>query len=367
MIFLLLSSFLVSMIVCGLLIRYREWHLSLSGDHDMRGPQKFHQEVAPRIGGIGIATGYLAAVLVYLFINVAITKSLAFIALSALPIFIIGITEDLTKSVSVKVRLMTALLSGLLFLYFFDIYAIRLDIPLIDTVMGYPIVSIFFLAFAITGLSNAYNIIDGFNGLASMVAVIATIAILYVALKVQDPLVIDLAFIIIGSTTGFFIWNFPKGHIFLGDGGAYLIGFLIALASILLVIRNPSVSPWFAIMVNAYPIFETMFTIWRRTVHQNRSPGLPDGAHFHSLIYRRIMRWALYRGQPHQYLNNAKTSPYLWILSIIGVFPAIVWWNATVILMFMSILFIVFYVYIYFCIVVFKTPKIMNSRRRRNE
>lgn len=360
---LLFTSFFSSLITCGLLIRYQTWHLLFSGDHDLSGPQKFHLGIVPRIGGVGIATGCLFALLVNLFINPTITKLLALALLSTIPIFSIGITEDLTKRIGVKIRLIFAFLSGLLFLYFFGIHTIRLDIPIIDTLMGYSFMAIFFLAFAITGLTNAYNIIDGFNGLASMVAVIAATAILYIAFKVQDPLVMSLTFILIGSTLGFFIWNYPRGLLFLGDGGAYLIGFLIALASVLLVVRNPSVSPWFSLMVNAYPIFETLFTVWRRSIHQGRSPGLPDGAHFHSLIYRRIMRWVLHDNQPHPYRNNAKTSPYLWILSSIGVVPAIVWWNNTGVLMLASILFIAVYIYIYFRIVTFKTPTMMNSRR----
>jgi UDP-N-acetylmuramyl pentapeptide phosphotransferase/UDP-N-acetylglucosamine-1-phosphate transferase len=221
---------------------------------------------------------------------------------------------------------------------------------------------IFFLTFAIAGLCNAYNIIDGFNGLASMVGIISVTAILYVALKVQDTLVMALSCITIGSIAGFFVWNYPRGHLFLGDSGAYFIGFLGAVVSVLLVVRNPLVSPWFAILVNAYPIFETLFTIWRRMVHKGRNPGQPDGAHFHSLIYRRIMRWVNHYDQTNQYINNSKTSPYLWILSSIGVVPAILWWNKTHILMVAGVLFIICYVYLYFRIVKFKTPQSMKCR-----
>ncbi len=364
MMILLLTSLLTSLVVCGLLIRYRNLHLRFSGDHDLTGPQKFHQAVTSRIGGIGIMAGYLVTVILDIFLNSSLAKSLALIALAALPIFVVGLTEDLTKRISVKIRLLASFISGLLFLFFFEIHSIRLDIPVIDSLMVYPPVAIFFLAFAIAGLSNAYNIIDGFNGLASMVAIIATTAILYVAYKAQDPLVISLALISIGSIIGFFIWNYPKGLLFLGDGGAYLIGFLLAIASILLVVRNHSVSPWFALLVNAYPIFETLFTIWRRSIHKGRNPGLPDGAHFHSLVYRRIMRWVHHDGQTHRCHSNAKTSPYLWILSSIGVGPAILWWNQTGILMLVSPVFIFLYTYVYFRIVAFKTPTLINPRPR---
>jgi UDP-N-acetylmuramyl pentapeptide phosphotransferase/UDP-N-acetylglucosamine-1-phosphate transferase len=180
-----------------------------------------------------------------------------------------------------------------------------------------------FTVIRITGLANAYNIIDGFNGLASMVAMITLLAIGYVAFKVNDPVLASACLIILGAIGGFFIWNYPRSLIFLGDGGAYLIGFLIACLSILLVQRNPSVSPWFALLVDAYPIFETLFTIWRRKVHQGKNPGLPDGVHFHSLIYRRLICWT----EVHEckdtasYAKNAKTSPYLWLLSSLAVFP----------------------------------------------
>jgi len=126
------------------------------------------------------------------------------------------------------------------------------------------------------------------------------------------------------------------------------------------VVRNPAVSPWFALMINAYPVFETLFTIWRRAIHQRRSPGLPDGAHFHSLIYRRIMRWVHHDDKPNHYLSNAKTSPYLWLLSSLGVIPAILWWNSSPILMLSSLVFVALYIYGYFKIVALQKPPPRN-------
>jgi len=365
LILLMLTAFCASLVACGLLIRYRSWHLKFTGDHDLDGPQKFHQEVTPRIGGVGIAAGLITAIVVGSLTNPPLAKSLALMLLAALPAFTLGVAEDLIKRIGVKVRLMAAFISGTLFLFLFDISSIRFDIPIVDSLMAYPAVAVFFLAFAIAGLSNAYNIIDGFNGLASMVGIIAATAILYVAFKVQDPLIISLASITIGSIAGFFLWNYPKGHIFLGDGGAYLIGHLIALASILLVVRHPSVSPWFALMVNAYPIFETLFTMWRRAVHQGRNLGFPDGVHLHSLIYRRVMRWVYQYGKPPQYLGNAKTSPYLWILSSLGVIPAVLWWHSTFFLMGSAAAFVMFYLYSYRTIVTFKAPTGISRPHRR--
>lgn len=357
------APFLSSLVICGLLIRFQNWHLRISADNNFNGPQKFHTRPIPRIGGLGIFIGLLVPLGTLLFRNDDLAIFYFFLILASLPVFIAGLTEDLTKALGVKWRLLAALLSGIVFLTLFDIHAIRLDIIYLDTLLQNPWIALIFLSIAIAGFSNAYNIIDGFNGLASMVGMISLLAILYVASQVGDSLVITLAVIGIAAIAGFFLWNYPRGLIFLGDSGAYLIGFWIACASILLVVRHTSVSPWFALIVNAYPIFETLFTMWRRSVHQGKSMGLPDGAHFHSLIYRRVMRWTHEDdGKTHTYLRNAKTSPVLWILSSLGVAPAVLWWNSSAKLILSALLFILCYVYLYRKMVRFDTPKwIRNS------
>src|SRR5450432_442468 len=118
----------------------------------------------------------------------------------------------------------------------------------------------------VTGVANAINIIDGFNGLASMCVMMMMLGIAYVAFQTGDEFIASTALIAAGSVLGFFVWNFPAGLIFLGDGGAYFLGFFIAEVSILLVNRNASVSPIFPVLLCAYPIFETIFSIYRKRV-----------------------------------------------------------------------------------------------------
>jgi len=359
----LVLAFFISLIGTLALIRYRHLHNKMTNDHDLSGPQKFHYHAVPRIGGVGI---YLALMITALFAHFALKldKGLLLLELCvyALPAFAIGLAEDLTKKVSVKVRLLVTAISAFLGLYFLNILVTKIQVPGLDWLLDISIIAIIFTVIAVVVLANAYNIIDGFNGLASMVAIISLLAIGYVAFKANDPVLASTCLIVIGAIGGFFIWNYPRGLIFLGDGGAYLIGYLIASLSIILVVRNPSVSPWFALLVNAYPIFETLFTIWRRKVHQGKNPGLPDGAHFHSLIYRRIIRWAEVHksNETASYSKNAKTSPYLWLLSSLAVFPAIIWWQTTWILQCFALLFCISYVMIYNAVVKFKTPSIFK-------
>jgi UDP-GlcNAc:undecaprenyl-phosphate GlcNAc-1-phosphate transferase len=356
---LLILTFFFSLFTTLVLIRYQHLHERVSGDHNLSGPQKFHTRAVPRIGGVGIFLALvISAWVAHSVLSLERGLLLLQICLCALPAFTIGLIEDITKKIGVKTRLVLIAFSAYMGIFFFNILITNIQVPGVDWILSINVAAIIFTVFAVTGLANAYNIIDGFNGLASMVAIITLTAIGYVAFKVNDPVLTSVCLIVIGAIGGFFIWNYPKGLIFLGDGGAYLIGYLIATLSILLVTRNSSVSPWFALLVNAYPIFETIFTIWRRKVHQGKSPSLADGAHFHSLIYRRVIRWAEVHEskETSSYSKNAKTSPYLWFLSSLAVFPAVVWWQTTWILQCFALLFCVSYIIVYNAVVKFKTP-----------
>ena len=116
---------------------------------------------------------------------------------------------------------------------------------------------------------------------------------------------------------GFLLWNWPRGLIFLGDGGAYFIGYLVAVLSFLLVARHRGVvTPWYPFLLFIYPVFETLFSIWRRKVVRGASPGLPDGLHLHQLVFRRLVRWAVGRKDAASLtLRNSLTAPYLRLLS----------------------------------------------------
>ena len=352
----LLIAFLASLIVTLLIIRYNYLHSNLSSDSDLSGPQKFHTSPTPRIGSLGIIVGVLAGTLYRFQSSPNPTLELTLLACS-LPAFGAGFIEDITKRVGVKIRFFFAGLSGAMAVYFLGALITKLDIPGLDWLIAIPMVSVFFTIFCIAGLTNAYNIIDGFHGLASMVGMISLVGIAYVNFIVGDLLFFSLSFVMIGACLGFFIRNYPGGFIFLGDGGSYLIGFWIAVLSILLVARHPNVSPWFALMVNAYPIFETLFTIYRRVLLQNKGPGQPDGIHFHSLIYRRVLKPKNIYSEGGLFTTNAKTAPYLWILSGLPVIASILWWQSSTKLIICAALFAIFYVWLYRSIVHFKTPR----------
>lgn len=349
----LLISFFVSLITTLLIIRFQHLHGHMSLDSDKSGPQKFHSEIVPRIGGISIALGLLASEIIRLK-NLPHQSQELFLLICAIPVFAIGLAEDLTKKIGVRVRLFFIAISGMLFIHLFNTQVTQIGIPFLDYMFLLPLVSFLFTVFAISGLTNSYNIIDGFNGLSSMVGIFSLLAITYLGIKFSDTLVTNLSVVMIAAILGFFIWNYPKGLIFLGDGGAYLIGFWVATLSILLVSRHLEISPWFAVLINGYPIFETLFTIYRRKFHKNRGIGQPDGMHFHSLVYRRAI---INKNKNLDWLSaNSRTAPYLWIMSIISIVPGVLWYQSTVILMVAFLIYAVIYLWIYYKIVKFKAP-----------
>lgn len=322
-------AFLVSFAVTLMVIRYSSLHAHITADWDLDGVQKFHAKPVPRIGGLGIVLALTAAaVAAWIRDPKQVGYPFLLLVVCVLPAFVAGFIEDMTKRVSPRERLLATMAAALAAVYFLNARIVRIDFHLIDLALAFPIVSIVITTVAVAGLANSINIIDGFNGLASMVAMMMFVSLAYVAFHVGDTLILTIAFAMIGAILGFFIWNFPAGHIFLGDGGAYMIGFVLAECSILLVLRNGSVSAWYPVLMVIYPIFETLFSIYRRRILKGVPAGYPDGVHLHTLIYQRVMRWAVgSKDERHRLRRNSMTSPYLWLLSLMAVLPATLFWN----------------------------------------
>jgi UDP-N-acetylmuramyl pentapeptide phosphotransferase/UDP-N-acetylglucosamine-1-phosphate transferase len=132
---------------------------------------------------------------------------------------------------------------------------------------------------------------------------------------------------------------------------------VIAVASVSLVQRHDSVSPWFPMLLLIYPVWETMFSIYRK-VARGQSPGTADALHFHQLIFRRIVRVAFTDDEARQLLaRNNRTSPYLWMFAALSVVPAVLFWRNTLALMLCCALFVTTYVLAYLMIVRFKVPR----------
>ena len=350
-----------------LIIRYNHLHNRFTGDHPDITPQKFHTLAVPRIGGISVMLGGLISTGFMSLKGNPLLNEFSILLICSLPAFFSGLLEDITKRVGVVTRLLLTMVAAVMGFFILEGELTRLSLPFVDKWLSFMPLSLALTIVAVAGVSHAINIIDGYNGLAGVVSALILVALAYVSYKVGDSFLLAACVSAIGAVLGFLVWNYPNGLIFLGDGGAYLLGFIIAEVSILLVNRHQEVSPWFPMLLVVYPVWETIFSIYRKKFIRGQSPGLPDGLHFHMMVYKRLLQWAIGRKEAKQLLHrNAMTSPYLWGLSLFAVIPAVLFWRHTIALACFIVIFIALYLWLYWKIVRFKTPKWLIRREKEN-
>jgi len=310
----LLAALVSSFAACAVIVLTQRWHGGLSLDHDLDGAQKFHTVPVPRIGGVGLLIGLAVAALAWMSIaDVVEHENALWLLACGAPAFLAGLWEDMTKKVSVKTRLMATFGSAALAIWLLDAQLLRLDIPLVDDLMLIAPIAVAFTCFAVAGVANAVNIIDGFNGLAAGSAVLMLLGLAGLGWLTQDVLVVKLCLMGAAALIGFLCLNFPFGKIFLGDGGAYLVGFWLAECAVLLLVRNPEVSTWAVLLCCIYPVWETLFSIWRKDIYRKTGMGKPDKVHFHMLVFRRLtLRW-LQKGAS-AWKRHMLTSVSIWML-----------------------------------------------------
>ena len=353
-------AFVVAALVTLLLVRSASLHAAHTGDRDFSKPQKVHVVPVPRIGGLAVVLALLSWLGWHVWQGGHLDLPAMLLA-CAMPAFLAGFVQDCTEAVSPRGRLIATALSATLAFFFLDAGLRQTTIPGLDWLVNFTLGSLVLTVFTVAGIANAINIIDGLNGLASMCVMLMLAAIAYVGFQVNDVLVGAVALAGIGAVLGFFIWNYPSGLVFLGDGGAYFLGFLVAELGILLIGRNPEVSPLFPLLVCIYPAFETLFSIYRRGVLRQRPAHMPDGIHLHSLVYRRVMGWAVGdRSARALTRRNARTSPVLWALCMVSIVPAILFWSNSAVLATFLAIFAFSYIALYWRIVRFRSPRVLR-------
>jgi UDP-N-acetylmuramyl pentapeptide phosphotransferase/UDP-N-acetylglucosamine-1-phosphate transferase len=311
------ATLVVSFAVAQALVlsAHKHGHLTM----DLPGAvQKFHSLPTPRVGGIAIYLAMTAAWI--LFSTPAETPLLATLLLAGMPALVVGLTEDVTKRVSVRTRLLVTMGSGALAALWTGVGLTRVDVPVADLLLSVWPVAVIFTAFAVGGIANAINIIDGFHGLASGTTIISSLALSAIAFSVGDLPLASVALVLAGAVGGFWLVNFPWGKLFLGDGGAYFSGFALAWLSVELLARNPGVSPWASVLLCGYPTVEVLYSVFRRSRHR-RSPGQPDRRHLHSLVATQLVHPRL--GALPANLSNAAVSVLMWVCATVPVIPAI--------------------------------------------
>ena len=275
-----LSSLLVSGVICWLA------HLRNQTDCDsLVGPQKIHEGAVPRVGGMAVMIGVFVSLV--LFRNISISLfGLLFIALT--PVFFAGIVEDFTGSVSARLRLLISLFSGCIFCWITGYQITSVGIDAFRFLLAMPVFSFLMTSLAVGAMANGLNIVDGLNGLASTTAILMISSFGILSGQLGDFELQVICFSIVAVSLGFLIWNFPFGKIFLGDGGAYFLGALVAGIAVFLPERNDQISPFSSLLIVIYPFYELVRSTVRRIIVTGYQAFEPDDKHLHSLVYRVI-------------------------------------------------------------------------------
>ncbi len=279
-----------------------------------RGPayavQRVHTSPTPRVGGLAV----FSSVLLGMMLSAGESRQILLtIGMAGTPAFAFGLLEDCTQRVSVLTRLFATFGSGLLGWFITGIAITDVNVPIIDSLLAWLPAAVLFTAFTVSGVANAFNIIDGFNGLASGTAFIILTALGLLSLQIGDIPMAEVCLLLAAATLGFLLVNWPFGKLFLGDGGAYFLGFAIAWVTVLVLHRHPQVSAWCPLLMCAYPVLEVLFSMLRRQ-QRRMNLGSPDRWHLHSLVKRRIVRqhfpWM------HPTLRNSITGASLWLMTL---------------------------------------------------
>ena len=276
--------------------------------------QRIHLNETPRLGGL-IFILSLTSFVAFSNTNESM-QLLKIILICLIPIIFVGIKEDLFHNVEPAIRLLALLFVGWLFrAQFSGPLPILTDIPFIGKLLllqgG---ISIFYIL-SMVAVANGMNLIDGVNGLCGAVALSILSALLFLSYKTADITMLSLIFSVILILIPFMLMNYPYGRIFLGDLGAYSLGLIVSMLTIILFGRHPEISPWGAVLILIYPATEVVFSLLRRMVR-----GVPiyhaDTAHLHLKLY------LFFRPQPHyKKIANALVTP---ILSGLWLFPLLV-------------------------------------------
>ena len=301
-------------------------------------PQTLHTKSISRLGGIAIYASLLSVSLLSTSDNYEFLRIMLF---CSIPLFLIGLLDDFNIQISPPVRMIVALPTALMCYFFLGIEAYSIEIPLLDELFKYKFFSIIFICFALVGMTNAFNIIDGMNGLVLLYSITICLSILFSAELLKTTEIYYTLVAVLFSILGVFILNFPLGKIFIGDGGAYILGLIISI-TVVKIYQIISLSPWYVLLVLIYPTTEILSSIFRRLISK-LSTTEPDNYHLHHLIYKRITKIGIISER----VKHSIVTALIFSFYFPFVFGANYFSDDHLVLKFMCVIFVVFYFIFY--------------------
>ena len=253
-------------------------------DEDFLKPQAFHEIPVTRSGGIATIISLSIFFYIYYLLYSEILYNYIFISYS---VFIVGFLDDLRINIKPLRRLIIMIFLLFTFIYILPIKILNIDIPLLIPLMSSHMFSSIFVLLCFLFVINGANLIDGFNGLLTINLITINIVLAYINISngnLEFSILIISQIIILLS---FLLFNFPSAKIFLGDSGAYTLGALVGLNTIITNNLNPAISSFFFCTLLFYLFFEVFFSFLRKLL-QKKSPIYPDDKHLHMLCFYKI-------------------------------------------------------------------------------
>ena len=282
----ILYVFLSALTTSVLILLTKPLHIRFTAKgHENSVRQSSHSNPTPRVGGLSILLGCIVGVL--LLAGQDTTQIAILLGFSCLPVFLGGLGEDIGFDVSTRIRLVLSFVSALCAGLLFNCWIPRLGIPGLEIVTSYLVVSALLTILVSAGISHAFNLIDGLNGLAIGISLLTGLGLGGIAHSVGDYTLSSICWVLVASLAGILVFNFPFGKIFLGDAGAYSLGHIFVWIGILILNRNPEVQPFAILLIFFWPTADMLFSIYRR-YRSNRPIDQPDRLHYHQLVMRAV-------------------------------------------------------------------------------
>ena len=237
--------------------------------------RKVHKHPIPRMGGLAIYAGFVAAV----FVSMNFSKEIIGLLIGGTFIVIIGVIDDIYQ-ISAKVKLLGQIVAAAI-LVLFGIQIEWLTYPGSEGYFYMEHLAAPITIMWVVSMTNALNLIDGLDGLAAGVSLIASVTVCLVAIQNGFYPVAILTAALCGSTVAFIKYNFSPASIFMGDAGSMFLGYMLAAISVLGVVKSAAVIALFVPTIAlGLPIIDTCFAILRR--YSNGKPIFqPDKGHLH--------------------------------------------------------------------------------------
>jgi UDP-GlcNAc:undecaprenyl-phosphate GlcNAc-1-phosphate transferase len=326
------SLFLVSALLCCVIVLVGPRFSWLYGRaQHLQAVQATHSRPTPRAGGIAI---FGALALSVAFAPSEISQPYLMFVLATAIVFFVGLAEDLGFAVPPLKRLFAVCLASLTAIFVLGVWMPRADVPGLDALMSYWIVGVPITLLVTAGVANGFNLIDGVNGLASFTAMVAAVALGLIAEQADYAVMVHLSMMLTAAILGFLMLNYPYGLIFLGDAGAYTLGFVLSWFGISILLFAPDASPWAILLTVFWPVADTLLAIYRRT-RRKVATMTPDRLHVHQLVMRALEIYVLGRG--HRNIANPLSTAVLAPFVIAPPIAGIIFWDQTT-MAFLSVL-----------------------------